>query len=602
MEVLAGGGTSEISLVDAGFDRACESGYWPTGDVGEGIGYFSASTGSRLLYDVDGNFGCSDGLPDYVLGVGTCDEATKFDSILDFSYLVLPVTACVRRVGTQSGGFELVLNEATAQTLKASRVLPDVLVVSAPVEGSLPRRTDIAQLRPGERYLLRIRVTDGLTKPVQAEQVFVVHGESILVINTPPHALVPGIDAVECDRPGGGRVHLDGSASTDPDSRTPAQEDIVLFEWFWVPPGLHDPVLLGTGPKIEPVLPAGEHDVTLRVTDSEGESDMVESVTTVIDSTPPIMVCPEVTPIECAGPAGTFVPLLANADDVCGSQVTISNDRTPGGANAGALYPLGLTRVKFTGSDEFGNHTACVSEVEVRDTIPPALQLSVDPSVLWPPNHELVRAGVAWQVSDICDAAAEVMLVSAASSEPDDASGETDGNTPGDIAGADIGVADHEVFLRAERAGAGSGRVYELSYRATDTSGNQAPAFAAVTVPHDQRSGPEPLLMRLAVTGLAGQARIYWSAVPGAYSYDVISGDLNQLHVVNHAISLGAVRVLARGATENSIIEATDGAIPPLGGGYFYLIQSRGDHGESGYGTESTPLPRLPAACVGGCP
>jgi hypothetical protein len=39
--------------------------------------------------------------------------------------------------------------------------------------------------------------------------------------------------------------------------------------------------------------------------------------------------------------------------------------------------------------------------------------------------------------------------------------------------------------LRAERDGAGTGRVYTITYRVTDESGNSAIASAAVIVPHD---------------------------------------------------------------------------------------------------------------------
>jgi hypothetical protein len=141
-----------------------------------------------------------------------------------------------------------------------------------------------------------------------------------------------------------------------------------------------------------------------------------------------------------------------------------------------------------------------------------------------------------------------------------------------------------------------------MNYRAVDASGNSTPAFAVVTVPHDQGSGPEPLLMRLEPSATPGMVRIYWAGIPGAIGYDVISGDISQAKVENGNLSLGAVRVLARGMTEAWLTEDKNSVMPPTGTAIFYLIQSRTDRGGGGYGTESAPWPRVPASCEGGCP
>src|SRR6185503_13777329 len=61
--------------------------------------------------------------------------------------------------------------------------------------------------------------------------------------------------------------------------------------------------------------------------------------------------------------------------------------------------------------------------------------------------------------------------------------GAGDGNTENDIQGADLGAADLEVLLRAERSSRGNGRVYTLVYRAADAAGNSAQAAALVLVP-----------------------------------------------------------------------------------------------------------------------
>ena len=58
----------------------------------------------------------------------------------------------------------------------------------------------------------------------------------------------------------------------------------------------------------------------------------------------------------------------------------------------------------------------------------------------------------------------------------------------GDIQGAVLGTDDRQFSLAATREGGNlAGRVYTLTYSATDGSGNKATASTTVTVPHDQR-------------------------------------------------------------------------------------------------------------------
>jgi hypothetical protein len=205
---------------------------------------------------------------------------------------------------------------------------------------------------------------------------------------------------------------------------------------------------------------------------------------------------------------------------------------------------------------------------------------------------------------DTCDPGrVAVELVTAESSEPDDAAGTGDGATTGDIRGADSGTADTSLMLRAERDGKGQGRVYTLRYRAIDAGGNVTPGLATVTVPHDQGEGPEPLLMQVEPGSAgAGAVRLYWPGVTGAVGYDVIAGDLGSLRVANGALDLGTVRVLGRLVTGTTVTEPTGSPTPAVGEGYFYLIQARTDVTGSGYGTESGPWPRVPGSCDGGCP
>jgi endo-1,4-beta-xylanase len=118
----------------------------------------------------------------------------------------------------------------------------------------------------------------------------------------------------------------------------------------------------------------------------------------------------------------------------------------------------------------------------VEDTTPPLLDVALSPQMLWPPNHKLVPVEAAIRVSDGCDPSPAVRLVSVTSSEPDNATG--DGNTTGDIQGADFGQDDRSFSLRAERRGSGKGRTYAVTFEAEDASGNRTTRTVVVNAPH----------------------------------------------------------------------------------------------------------------------
>lgn len=69
------------------------------------------------------------------------------------------------------------------------------------------------------------------------------------------------------------------------------------------------------------------------------------------------------------------------------------------------------------------------------------------------------------------------------SNEPVDGLGDGDTAPGWEITG------DLAAQLRAERSGAGSGRLYTLEISCTDDAGNAAAAGASVTVPHDRGRG-----------------------------------------------------------------------------------------------------------------
>jgi hypothetical protein len=94
----------------------------------------------------------------------------------------------------------------------------------------------------------------------------------------------------------------------------------------------------------------------------------------------------------------------AHVADACDPAVAITNDRTPGGADAGGAYPIGDTTVVFAARDAEGHSATCTTHVVVQDTRPPDLSC---PAVVLAEcsGGGSARVDVRAHASDACDAA-----------------------------------------------------------------------------------------------------------------------------------------------------------------------------------------------------
>src|SRR5262245_45407837 len=173
-------------------------------------------------------------------------------------------------------------------------------------------------------------------------------------------------------------------------------------------------------------------------------------------------------------------------DDIATFDWLINGAVVATGATATVTLPTGATTVTLRVTDKAGATTQDDVVITVVDTTPPVLRIAPQPASLWPPNHTLREVHLRAEVVAACTppGSTQAMLVSVTSSEPDNGLG--DGDTENDIQGADIGTADHDLLLRAERSGGGRGRVYTLVYSVTDASGATSEGRGFVRVPHDQ--------------------------------------------------------------------------------------------------------------------
>jgi hypothetical protein len=170
-------------------------------------------------------------------------------------------------------------------------------------------------------------------------------------------------------------------------------------------------------------------------------------------------------------------------------------------------YPLGVTHVTLTCTDSNGATATCGATVTVLDATPPSLDLAVDRTTLWPPNHKLVPVHVTATSRDDCDEKPSITLASIVSSDPD----------PGheDIQGAAIGTADFDFELRAEPEGKGSARTYTICYDSRDDAGNDARQCVMVRVQHDLRTRADGTEVFLEAPGQASTFDAGLAASPG---------------------------------------------------------------------------------------
>ena len=143
---------------------------------------------------------------------------------------------------------------------------------------------------------------------------------------------------------------------------------------------------------------------------------------------------------------------------------------------ADANYIAGHAFILFP--EKLQQPTSLTVPLERLDATPPTLSVTLNPSTLWPPNDKLVPITATITVQDDYDPEPEIKLESITATET---------LAAGDIQDAQLSTDDRSFSLVAKRAGTNqAGRIYTVTYSATDASGNKATASATVTVPHDQ--------------------------------------------------------------------------------------------------------------------
>lgn len=235
----------------------------------------------------------------------------------------------------------------------------------------------------------------------------------------------------------------------------------------------------------------GVAEVTVTATDGFGQVTRSVFHVLVTNASPSITVS---SPTAGSSPrAVTFTALVsdpgANDQLTCtidwgdGTVDTVALGASSGTCNASHTYLTSVTAATVTAwvTDDDGGSSAHQSVPLTFNRPPVCVDVHGSPATLWPPNHQLVLV----TLSGATDADGDPLAYTVTGVRQDEP---LLGTGSGDTS-PDARLATGGVWLRAERAGTGDGRVYTVSFRVEDPNGGACTGSLQVTVVHDQAHG-----------------------------------------------------------------------------------------------------------------
>ena len=166
---------------------------------------------------------------------------------------------------------------------------------------------------------------------------------------TPPVVTPPANVTAEATGPSGANVTYSGESATD------------LVD------GAITPTCI---PASGSTFALGTSTVNCSATDAAGNEGSASFSITVVDTTPPAVTVPADMTEEATGPSGAAVTFSASASDLVDGALTPTCSPP-----SGSTFPLGMTTVSCTATDDAGNTGSASFDVTIVDTTPPTLNL-----------------------------------------------------------------------------------------------------------------------------------------------------------------------------------------------------------------------------------
>lgn len=175
--------------------------------------------------------------------------------------------------------------------------------------------------------------------------------------------------------------------------------------------------------------------------------------------------------------SGASVTFAVSAVDAVSGAAAVTCDRA-----SGEVFPVGTQQVNCSATDPAGNRADRSFSVTVRPPAAPRIDaVTPSQSALWPANHQMVPLTLSVTARDAFGGTPVCEVTAISSNEPGNGTG--DGDT-----GPDWSIGGGLRFaVRAERAGAGTGRVYTVSVTCRDARGVYTTGSTTVLVPKNQR-------------------------------------------------------------------------------------------------------------------
>ncbi|MDM5291737.1 glycine rich domain-containing protein [Peribacillus simplex] len=225
----------------------------------------------------------------------------------------------------------------------------------------------------------------------------------------------------------------------------------------------------------------GVHTLTYWSVDNAGNEETQHTTTVKIDKTVPVTT--DNAPKDWVNKDVT-VDLTATDNDggsgIASTYYQLDNGSTHSG-NEIKISAEGVHTLTYWSVDNAGNTEQFNTKTIKLDKTAPVLNISLDKTTIWPPNHKMVPITATINASDDTSGINLVVLTSITSNETLQSDDIQNANYNKPISGS-----TDSFELRADRLGRGNGRIYTVTYTAKDNTGNVTTHTATVTVPHDQ--------------------------------------------------------------------------------------------------------------------